>query len=123
MAFMTTDLLTLLVGKPLTAVSFVLDYISFQFEDAFLTALSLPQVTSNSVTLSFGDGGYRDLLCKPIGHQVVAASTTDDEKIRIEFDDGSTFFIPFGAEHYDGVEAAILQISPEKWCVWRPGDR
>ena len=117
------NLLALLVGKPLTAVSFVLDYINFQFEDAFLTALSLPQVTSDSITLSFGDEGYRDMLCKPIGHQVVAASQTQDDQIRIELDEGSIFSIPFSLDQYEGVEAAILQIGPEIWGVWRPGDQ
>ena len=123
---MTTScngLLMSLVGKPLTAVSFVLDYITLQFEDAFLTALSLPQVESNNTTLSFGDNGYRDMLCRPIGCHVRVASETDDEKILLEFDDDSMFSIPFGLDQCDGPEAAILQIGQEKWCVWRPGEQ
>jgi hypothetical protein len=105
----------------MTAVSFVLDYINLQFDDAFLTALSLPWVRANNSKLAFGVAGYRDMLCERIGHQVNAASETEKE-IRLAFDDGSVIAIPLGSEEYRGVEAAILQIGPEIKCVWRPED-
>jgi len=114
------DLLASLIGKQMTAVSFVLDYINFQFEDAFLTALSLPYVQANQGKLSYGAAGYRDMLCERISHKVTAASEIEEQEIRITFDDGSVIAIPLGLEEYRGVEAAILQIGPEIKCVWRP---
>ncbi|HVS81144.1 MAG TPA: hypothetical protein VHE60_05375 [Pyrinomonadaceae bacterium] len=117
---MHNDSLGFLVGKQMTAVSFVLDYINFQFEDAFLTALSLPYVQAGDTKLINGTAGYRDMLCERISHKVSSASDTKSQEIRVSFDDGSVIAIPLWLEEYRGAEAAILQIGPEIKCVWRP---
>jgi hypothetical protein len=109
-----------LVGRQLTAVAFVMDYIRLEFEDAFLTALSLPYVRVGDKRLASGLPGYRDMLCELITQQVTNASDTEHEEIRIEFNDGSLIAIPLGADEYRGKEAAILQVPSQALCVWRP---
>ena len=104
----------------MTAVAFVMDYIRLEFEDAFLTARSLPYVQIGDINLASGMPGYRDMLCERITRQVTKASDTEQEEIRIEFNDGSVIAIPLGTDKYRGEEAAILQIPEQTLCVWRP---
>jgi hypothetical protein len=120
MSLNNDDLLGPLVGREMTGVSFVMDYIVFQFEADFLTALSNPYLEDSGTTLRAGMSGYRDALCDRILHKVTSASDAVEKEIRIGFDDGSLIGIPFGLEEYNLGEAAILQIGPDIKCVWNP---
>ena len=113
------DLIASLAGKELTAVSFVLDYIILEFEEFFLTALSLPYIQASDTKFMNGMVGYRDILCDRIAHKVSSASDTEGQEIRITFDEGSVLAIPLRLEECPGMEAAILQIESEIKWVWR----
>jgi hypothetical protein len=107
-----------IIGKQLSAVVFVQDYVQLQFDGSGLTAVTLPTVEVGEKQLAWGMPGYRDLLCERIGKLVTAASVTEGQQIRIEFDDGSRIAISLKDEDYQTAEAAVFHNGPSKTWVW-----
>jgi hypothetical protein len=106
-----------IVGRELSAVVFVRDYIQLQFDGAGLSALNLPMIKVGQQTLAFGEPGYRDALCERIGRAVRSASVEENERILMEFEDGSTLSISLRPDDYSGPEAAIFNNGPEETWV------
>ena len=106
-----------LIGRELSGVAFVRDYIQLQFDDRGLTAINLPSVIANGEAKIPDHQGYRDLLCERIGHTVVEAELNDGEGIWLKFDDDSVVSISLKNEDYIGPEAAIMYIDERTW-VW-----
>jgi hypothetical protein len=112
--------LRILIGRQLTAVTFIMDYVKFQFEDAFLSSLYPPVLSlSDGSELEFGMEGFCDRVCERIQRTVV---TTDDNgrEISIKLNDSSVLHIPLWYEDARGREAAILECPPDSMLVWRP---
>jgi hypothetical protein len=93
-----------LVGRKLTSVTFIWDYIQFQFDGPCLTAITPPIFRTATGVLSPGSAGWRDGLCSAIGVEV-ASSRIADEELRIEFANSSTISISLRDEDYTGPEA------------------
>jgi len=107
-----------LVGRELSAVVFVRDYVQFQFDGPTLTAVNDPIVLANRCTYQSPTPGYRDALCERIGHAVIAADFAEGEELRIELDDQSTIFISLRPHDYvHGPEAVIFHHGEDTW-VW-----
>jgi hypothetical protein len=85
-----------LLGKRLDAVSFVLDYISFQFRDVHLAALAKPELLRGDDVLTEGQAGYRDALCSEIQQHVTATYETA-ERIEITLSSGTKISVPLNA--------------------------
>ena len=107
-----------IVGRELSAVVFVRDYVQFEFDGVGLTALNLPVIKVGEKTLSFGQPGYRDTLCERIGQAVRSACVEENEGILIDFEDGSTLSISLRSDDYSGPEAAIFHNGPGETWVW-----
>jgi len=117
------NILDVLVGEQLSAVSFVQDYVELHFDGRALTAYTTPVVSIGIDSARWGEPGYRDMLCGRIAHIVRSAVATEGEQISIELDDDSVIFISLRYEHYaEGqVEAAMFVDSitnPELLAVW-----
>jgi hypothetical protein len=112
------DPLGSIVGKQLSAVVFVQDYIQLQFDGPGLTAVTLPTVKVVDKQIAWGMPGYRDLLCERIGKLVTSASVTEGEEICIEFNDGSSVAVSLRDEDYQTAEAAIFHDGPTQTWVW-----
>jgi hypothetical protein len=110
--------LSLLVGRQLSAVVFVQDYVQLQFDGIGLSAITDPVVRQADRTIEFGMAGYRDGLCENIAKIVRAASLEEGREILIEFDDTSAISISLRPEDYRTAEAAILYNGPEQIWVW-----
>jgi hypothetical protein len=63
----TRQRLAKIVGEPLSAVTFVRDYVQLHFDGPTISAFTLPTVTVRGKTIAFADPGYRDALCARIG--------------------------------------------------------
>jgi hypothetical protein len=112
--------LRVLIGRPLTAVTFILDYVKFQFEDAFLSSLYPPVLSlSDGSEFEFGREGFCDRVCERI-QQTVVATDDNGKEINIKLSDGSALHIPLWYEEARGSEAAILECPPDPMLVWRP---
>jgi hypothetical protein len=109
------DALVELVGRSLSSVTFVMDYIQFGFDGSRLTAYTLPAVSRKSVNLIWGQPGYRDALCEQIGSRV-ASTGVNKQSVAITFDTGATISVSLRGDDYCGPEA--LEFSLEKDCIW-----
>jgi hypothetical protein len=56
-----------LFGRSLSAVTFVLDYVQFDFDGMQLTAYTLPEVEASGRRWTSQDLGWRDAPCARIG--------------------------------------------------------
>ncbi|HJY30412.1 MAG TPA: hypothetical protein VJ306_20435 [Pyrinomonadaceae bacterium] len=120
MATQYNEQLRILIGRPLTAVSFVMDYIIFQFENAFLTSLYPPILTlSDGSELEFGMESFCNRACERI-QQTVTAATDDGKEISIHLSDDSVIRVPLWHEESRGRETAILEWLPDHMLVWTP---
>lgn len=66
MTDLTPDL-QFLVGEPLNAVHFVMDYVEMQFNGSYLRCLAPPTVEKEGRVATFPGPGSRDVLCGLIG--------------------------------------------------------
>ena len=75
-----------LVGDRLYAVTFILDYIQFQFDSHRINANSRLLVLDTEKELDVRDNDFRNALCRPIGKNVVGYRLTE-EYLAIVFDE------------------------------------
>lgn len=110
-----TDLLKrILLGRQLSAVTFVMDYFQFQFDGAILTAHSKPHPVINE----HDPGHFRDQLCVFIGAVVTDALEVDGQNITLTFGDVGTLSIPLDDASRQQVEAAELRDEGRTLAVW-----
>ena len=75
--YLAADLIALR-GRMLSSVTFVMDYLSLQFDDPVLTCFMWPEVVGDAGSLHFGMSGYRDALCDLIATTVAEVQVTPD---------------------------------------------
>lgn len=116
-----TSVLHNLVGRQLSAVVFVRDYLQLQFDGGVLSLYVWPSIELCEVRLTHGQPGYRDLLCDQIG-KVVSDIRDNREGIALDFVGGSVVRALF--RELDGhlPEAAQFQDFGSLWTVWHPDD-
>lgn len=112
------DPLRPIVGRQLSAVVFVQDYVQLQFDGPGLTAITWPAVVVGNTKYEYGRPGYRDALCERIATIVSSTSVKEGEEIRIDFNDDSVLLISLKPENYSGAEAAIFHNGTEDTWVW-----
>ena len=79
------------VGRDVSSICFVRDYVQVCFDEFVLTCYTLPTVrmTETDSPLRLGTPAYRDKLCEFIGKFVRSVAEKPDEELAIGFDDGS----------------------------------
>jgi hypothetical protein len=81
MTDLTPDL-QFLLGEPLNAVSFVMDYVELHFNGSYLRCLVPPVVERGGGVARFPEPGSRDALCAQIGAEVRAIRAADGGELR-----------------------------------------
>jgi hypothetical protein len=114
-----TDALGLIVGEPLTAVSFVMDYLTFQFNQPILTVLSPVTLTVGDRLLPDSDPNFAQALRSQIGKVVTEARVRIGHEILIVFGDNSRLSASLKPGISDSGEFALLQKPPDGFWVWR----
>lgn len=110
---------TKVIGKLLTAVTFVMDYVKLQFEHPVLTVLTTLAIHDDEIETETGMPGYADALFRQIGKSVSQASMTPGRDVRIQFDDGSTLVVSLTTQNDAGPELAIFEIPPDGMWILR----
>jgi hypothetical protein len=64
------EAMTKIVGRQLSSVTFVQDYVQFAFDGSGLTAYTPPIVSIESQCFRWGEAGYRDALCQQVSNQI-----------------------------------------------------
>jgi hypothetical protein len=95
-----------LIGQPMSAVSFVHDYVEFHFDGRVLRALTAPLIAFGERSASFPEPGSRDALCSVIGRNVVNVVVRDGDSIELRFDGDAAIHVPLAANARVGPEAA-----------------
>ena len=108
--------LSVLVGRTLSSVEFVQDYLQLRFDGPYLTAYTLPTITAGPVKLNWAQPGYRDGLCTQIGHQITQAGI-EGEDLLISFDNDAVVGISFREDDYQGPEALEFVSDDGKWVA------
>jgi hypothetical protein len=94
------------VGRRLSAVTFVLDYIQLQFDPPpTINALTPVTVRSGNRRAISGDEDFRNLLCEQIPKTVRSVSLEDGEALVLSFEDASTISLSLRKQDYVGPEA------------------
>ena len=97
-----------LIGRQLTAVVFIHDYLQFTFDGPCLTAISVPTVQLEDLVLARGQQGYCDALCAQIGVTVCKIGM-DGQLLEIGFSNGAILRFSLADSDYTGPEAINYQ--------------
>ena len=108
-----------LLGRQLSAVTFVQDYVQLHFDGPVLTAITHPRVEVRDTVYEWASAGYRDALCSCIGRVVREALVLPDQAIQIHLDDDRCISVSLEPEDYVTIEAARFDDALEdtRW-VW-----
>jgi len=93
------------VNEPLSGVSFVQDYVEFQFDGRVIRVFTDPILRQSQETYDPSMAEWRNALCSLIGKRVTKCTVVESEKIELEFSDGSILHIPLSVSPESGPEA------------------
>ena len=96
--------LSAVIGRRLTAVVFIHDYLQFDFDGPCLTALNVPTIQRDDVLLARGQNGYCDAVCAQIGVTVGKIGMAG-QQLEIRFANGAIVRISLAESDYTGPEA------------------
>jgi hypothetical protein len=98
--------ISMLIGRSVSAVCFVMDYVEFHFDGPILRSLSNPTVTFPGNESTFPTPGSRDALCSIIGATVEAIEVEEGTAMLVRLDSGHTITVPLDLGSRIGPEAA-----------------
>src|SRR5713101_7473943 len=104
----SNDGIAVLVGKQVTSVEFVHDYLQFHFDDLHLTVNAPLSVATPSGAVRPKSEEFNALLRTRVGHLIVEAMTEPDKAITLRFDDNVELRISLIPDEQVGPEAAVL---------------
>jgi hypothetical protein len=114
-----SQVLGMLEGLELGAITFVRDYMQFHFDGPYLNAYVWPVVRRGERVLRRGEIGFLESLHALIGKTVVAAVVHAKDKIEIRFDDHVIVSIWLRPEDSVRGESAMFQDGTGKfWEIW-----
>lgn len=94
-----------LIGKQLSAVTFVQDYLQLWFDGPGINVISPLTVTTPNVSIENGNAGFRDLLCEQITKIVADVERLPGDALIIIFQDKVSLSISLRENNYRGPEA------------------
>jgi hypothetical protein len=107
-----------LIGKELSSIEFVRDYIQFRFDGPCLTAITDPTIQVRGVNNKRSTNGFCDTILKFIGLQVIETIVVENESICIRFLEDCSINISLRPEDYVTTEAATFDNGSRKLWVW-----
>ena len=86
-----------LIGREISAVAFVRDYVEFHFDGPILRSRADPQVAVGEAVYCFPKPGSRDALCLVIGATVQSLDLDDSRHLEFTTSNGCRVRLPLGA--------------------------
>ncbi len=86
-----------LIGREISAVVFVRDYVEFHFDGPILRSRADPQVAIGEAVYCFPKPGSRDALCLVIGTTVRSLNSDDSRHLEFTTSSGCRVRLPLGA--------------------------
>lgn len=112
------NVLHLLIGREMSSVEFVRDYVQLRFDGITFTLYNYPIVIANGVQYNINKPGYRDSLCSLISKGVNDFQVVEQEHIKLFFSNGIVLLITLCMEDYKGPEVAMLTTENNVIQVW-----
>lgn len=103
-----------LIGRQLSAVTFVMDYFQFDFDGNRLTVFTNPKVDLYSEDVP----SFRDRLCAFITSEVTSVEELAGDAIHIGFGNTGRLTIPLDSDSRVQVEAAYLSVKQRTVWTW-----
>jgi hypothetical protein len=94
-----------LVGKQVSAICFVRDYVDVQFDGPILRCFSGPIIRLEEREWVFPQTGSRDALCTLIGQDVESMELDDDVRLSLRFSTNRELIVPLDQASRTGPEA------------------
>lgn len=108
-----------LIGRELSSVEFVRDYVQLRFDGPCLSAIIKLVVRRGEVSIVPGTVGYADALVGLIGDEVQSALALAGDVLRVVIQGGTSIEVSLRPEDYRlGPEAVILRNAPDEVWVW-----
>ena len=86
-----------LIGREISAVAFVRDYVEFHFDGPILRSRGDPQVAVGEAVYCFPKPGSRDALCLVIGAIVQSLNLDDSRHLEFTTSNSCRVRLPLGA--------------------------
>lgn len=99
--------LEFLIGEPLEAVTFIMDYMQLQFREGILSVFSKMKLRHGDFEAGFDDDLFPARMRRLISQHVASTRSGDDE-ILLTFQDGSILSCDLSSELQKGREAATF---------------
>lgn len=103
-----------LIGRQLSAVTFVMDYFQFGFDGNRLTVFTNPRIELYGENVP----NFRDSLCAFIASEVTSVEELAGDAIDIGFGDTGRLMIPLDSDSRAQVEAAYLSVQQRTVWTW-----
>ncbi|UPG88176.1 hypothetical protein L2Y96_12175 [Luteibacter aegosomaticola] len=103
-----------LVGRQLSAVTFVMDYFQLDFDGNRLTVYGPPVISLEQEI----QGGFRDRLCAFIAHDVTSVREVENVALYILFEGFGQLSVLLDEESRVTVEAAELHSAGRTILIW-----
>jgi len=88
-----SDALYKLTGQPLTAVTFIQDYLQISFDNSKITILALPRMVRDKTAVAWDSPVFCDFLRKEIGVHLKTAEVGRN-KVAFAFENGIELLVP-----------------------------
>jgi hypothetical protein len=103
-----------LLGRQLSAVTFIMDYFQFDFDGNTCTVFTVPETTISHDAVP----NFRDRLCMFIAEKVTAAEEIESIAIHIDFGATGRLTIPLDDDSRIQVEAAEFRVQGKTALMW-----
>lgn len=98
-----------LIGKRLTSVTFVHDYVQLVFENYSCLSIFNPiRLTGHSGEIDQSPYGFKDSLCEFINRSVSNVNYQQGKRVAFIFDDAKVVSVGLGDNDYSGPEAIVF---------------
>jgi hypothetical protein len=108
-----------LVHRQLCAVTFLKEYMQFDFDGPLFNYYDFPVAVVDGKEFHREDFGYCDRVCELIGKSVTYIEEIPSDNLTIKFEEGVSICLSLKPEDRSSVEAAMFQAgSQEGWITW-----
>lgn len=115
------NVLDSIVGRQLSSVEFVQNYVQLRFDGPTLTAFAPPDVEAETEVHRWGDCSYRNALCDCITKVVRSTTVKEKDSLQVAFVDGTRLRISLRPEQAARglAEAAMFSDGDGRWEAWQ----
>jgi len=112
------ETLSILIGKDVTGIAFIMDYFQLQFDDGYITIINPWELRLDNERYSDQSPCYHDALCEGITHKVINISVEKGRSLRIALENNWSLEIMLGDQDYQFGPEGVIFMAGDRWNVW-----